>query len=278
MWTHFCNENRKRYGKKGVPIAGRYFIHFSENSRREIDIEYYLLHKSRFCSIGFDISDENWTFKICVPFIISLYFSFAGFDFLYKIAPKKKCIATWNDNKEFELIDERECCISIYDWIVRINPWSKRNEWCKKDPWWVRGISFDIKDILFGELEHKKEIVQKKQEIKIPMPEGTYDAEFVITENSWWRSRIPFFKTIHYYADINIPIWIPFNGKGENAWDCGTNGLFGVSVMLNTNKEASAQAIGHVVESVMSSRSRYGTPSMEEIDRWRSDKKEVNYE
>jgi len=200
-----------------------------------------------------------------------LYLSFDNFSFLNKISPKRVCCF---DNKEFLVTDEREFSISVYDWMFSFIPWGHYHSWGSKDPWWVRGICFDIKDFLFGKMIYLSKDISERRKIVIPMPEGCYDGEMVVQENIWKRLRFPFWPFIlkRYYCDIKIPQGVPFNGKGENSWDCGIDGLFSISFEIDSLdlKKAISKAIGRVVEHVTYSRLRHGTPSTEELDKWRN--------
>jgi hypothetical protein len=75
------------------------------------------------------------------------------------------------------------------------------------------------------------------------------------------------------YCDVEIPGGIPFNGKGENSWDCGTDGLFGSSFPIDVLEGSVSKCIGKVVENVMDSRFKYGTPSIKELEKWRHPEK-----
>lgn len=269
MHYHYINDNEDRFGKKHWAKTGRIYFYFTEKRRKEICFSWSLF--AHFCAIGFDIDDEGWTFRICIPYIISLWLTLTGFKFLNKIEPKRKCIATWDNNREFELTDERECELNFHDWILWIKPWSKKNEWCRSDPWYVRGLTFHLDDFLFGKQKFKEEIIQEKRPIIVPMPEGQYEANFSIEKRTWWKARLPFWKTICYYVNVDVPKGIPHNGKGENSWDCGIDGLMGTSFKIDNLFEAESKAVTGVIESVMKSRKKYGTPSEKEIRDWRGE-------
>lgn len=42
------------------------------------------------------------------------------------------------------LPENRECEIAYHDACLWIKPWSKPMEWCRDDPWWVRGLTFHM--------------------------------------------------------------------------------------------------------------------------------------
>jgi hypothetical protein len=55
-------------------------------------------------------------------------------------------------------------------------------------------------------------------------------------------------------VDLDIPGGIPHEGKGENSWDCGMDGLFGCS------GATVAEAIANAVRHTQRDRERYGGP------------------
>lgn len=198
---------------------------------------------------------DSWKISAAIPGI-ALWLTFEGFGLWH---PQRKCIATWDGNREFWLNDQRECRIDCHDWTIHVVPWGKSMEWCKADPWWVRGLSFDVKRFVLGRTHHSTITLKDKIPLAIPMPEGTYPATAKIVQATWRRSRwLPSTRT---YVQVDVPKGIPFAGKGENSWDCGDDGLFGYSVE-GTSLE---HAIAHGVESVLKSRRRYGKPSNQAI-------------
>jgi hypothetical protein len=87
------------------------------------------------------------------------------------------------------------------------------------------------------------------------MPEGCYAAKMKKTRSVWKRPRLPWNSFDRLDADIRIEGGIPFQGKGENDYDCGDDGLWGTG--CTGHNEAHAVAV--VVESVLNSRKKYGT-------------------
>lgn len=93
--------------------------------------------------------------------------------------------------------------------------------------WWDRLIDF-----MFGKRVHLTERQTRSWQLindTIPMPEGEYPAVFTYETRIWYRPRSPF-RIVRYATDIDIPIGIPFSGKGENSWDCGEDGLYGCGI------------------------------------------------
>lgn len=97
---------------------------------------------------------------------------------------------------------------------------------------------------------------------QIPMPEGIYPAEWkrqrYVSHYVGWlgvlRDRIlgPRIGKPSYWIDV--PGGIPVEGKGENSWDCGMDGIFG------TGGTTLHDAIGNVAAAALRDRDRYGGP------------------
>jgi hypothetical protein len=100
---------------------------------------------------------------------------------------------------------------------------------------------------------HDEEL--SKTDVLIPMPEGCYPATVTMQRRTSKRPR--WFSRTFLSADVNIPGGIPCQGKGENSWDCGDDGLFGMYCQANSVEEA----IGKVVASSLKDRRRYGQTS-----------------
>ena len=277
------NLNRQDYSgsSKGSTLrAGRGWCQFEGERSKSICLEWYFFKKGS-CHIGFSIDDEDWTFKFAMPFLFSFYLSFQGFKFLYKISPKIKRKSFCNPNETIELIDERECSISVHDGAIYIYPWKKMNEWNRDDPWYVKGISLYFKDFIMGQLKMSEKDICVEN-IAIPMPERTYEATTELKEQTRWRSRFPFslFKRKNLSAWVDIPSGIPFPGKGENGWDCGMDGLFGTGVHLDRPYHCSydlrSSSIAAVVRSVYRNREKYGcknwVPSERDMTDWFKEK------
>lgn len=67
------------------------------------------------------------------------------------------------------------------------------------------------------------------------------------------------FKRTGQEVTLNIPKGIPFAGKGENSWDCGDDGLFGIG------GDSIDDAIRRAQEAVTERRRRYGHASPEAV-------------
>lgn len=155
--------------------------------------------------------------------------------------------------------DGAECGINC-EWErdgpeIRINVASRIMSWRSGDPWWCKGVKINFADLLLGRRVHTEAVVSES-DVLIPMPEGSYRATCKISDCTWRRPRSPF-KTKRRGAYVDIPGGIGHSGKGENSWDCGDDGLYGLSCDATTPEEA----VGRVVASVLKSRRKYGTAS-----------------
>ena len=132
-------------------------------------------------------------------------------------------------------------------WMV----WMSPNEWKSTDAAWRRG-HFDPLDCLLGRSIYAESILSEHR-VLIPMPEKPYPAAVLLKEARWRRPRWPF-KRIMKLAEVKPDTGIPFMGKGENSWDCGADGLWGIS----TRDATIPGAVAATVKSVYASRLRYG--------------------
>ena len=133
-------------------------------------------------------------------------------------------------------------------WVL----WMPDSHSSSRDPRWRRGW-FDLRTFLFGKQLYRNETLST-HEVVIPMPERAYPATIKLERATWTRARFPFMKQTIRRADVDIPGGIPHEGKGENAWDCGEDATFAITMPADSLQEA----IGKTVSSVMRDRLKYG--------------------
>ena len=96
---------------------------------------------------------------------------------------------------------------------------------------------------------------------RVPLPEGVYGAtwtERIVTT----RYTAPLGRLRdavlgprrHRSITLEIPGGIPVEGKGENSWDCGMDGVFG------TSGRTVEDAVANAVRAVLRGRENYGGP------------------
>lgn len=113
---------------------------------------------------------------------------------------------------------------------------------------------------LFG-LNSTETIEGESGMTNIPMPEGVYPATWQkITYVTRYtkslgklRDRILGPRS-HTSIKLDIPGGIPVEGKGENSWDCGMDGILG------TSGKTVEDAVANCVRSALRQRNQYGGP------------------
>lgn len=237
MFWHHSREGRTGW---------RAWWHFRCNVLR-LEVNWW----GRFCHAYADVDDEGWTFSLAFP-PLAIWFSVEGFR-LWK--PTYETVASWRNNEVITLTDSRECKVAIFDYALWITPWGRSMEWRKSDPWWVRGVTIRPAKLLGPWIGEHEDIAAVP--VTIPMPEGTYYG--VATVQRWVRGRKYWFKRRTQEVWLEISKGIPHAGKGENSWDCGDDGLFGIGGLSIDDAIERAQA------SVLKDRSRYGHASPDAI-------------
>jgi hypothetical protein len=144
--------------------------------------------------------------------------------------------------------------VSWSDGSLRLeHPWCRQDGWDSRDPWWRNAIRLRFSDWIFGKWSYGGRVIETR-DVLIPMPEGCYRA-VAKHEIATWRRRFGIVWRRRDSWNIDIPGGIPFSGKGENSWDCGDDGLFGLGGGISVTLE---ERIGEIVASVLKSRSRHG--------------------
>lgn len=126
--------------------------------------------------------------------------------------------------------------------------------WHSDTPRWRHG-SFDPIDAIFGSSDYSSTVLSE-HEVDIPLPEGTYTWKVELRRCEWKRPRWPRAKVRYTYEATPLEGQkIPFPGKGENAWDCGSDALHGAGGPAKTIDEAVTSIVGGVLRS----RRRHGS-------------------
>jgi hypothetical protein len=138
--------------------------------------------------------------------------------------------------------------------FLRVEVEARDGRSSRSDPWW-REMRVGKTQIL-GRTRHEREVVETGETV-VPMPEGNYAATW--KRERWTRHYVRFPGTLlaprsHESVTLDIAGGIPHWGKGENSWDCGMDGLFGIG---GATVEA---AVGNAVAAALRSRKSYGGP------------------
>lgn len=236
----FFHKSRER---RGIRAWWRF------GERACIAVEFYWLSPRFGATLESD--DDGWNISLRIP-PLALYVSLERLGLWQPI----ERIYTAPDGTQYPIADRREFDFSVYDWTIRLTPWGRWGEWRAADPWWIRGVSFDVRRFVLGQNVYIKN-VQRTEPVTIPMPEGLYRAEAEISMVTRGYSR--WFKRTAEEVSLTIPNGIPFAGKGENSWDCGDDGLYGCGG--NSVDDAIRQAQRHVADR----RQRYGHASPDAV-------------
>lgn len=163
--------------------------------------------------------------------------------------------ARW-DRKDF---DSKQVGWAFHNGTLHWRVWKSPDSWSRADGW--RNSHFNPKDWLLGRMIFSEDDLQVVR-TTVAMPEGKYPVEVKLQMARWTRPR-GFFgigdKTMRR-AHVEIlgadgePSFIPVPGKGENSWDCGEDGHWGVTLPASSVSEA----VAGVVEGVLRDRERYG--------------------
>lgn len=183
---------------------------------------------------------------------------------------QKKCTATWDNNREFYLTDGRLYGFYFYNWAFVWHWHARVHESRSSDPWWMsQYIHLDEK--LLGRKECVLTDLNEVSDIYFKLGEK----EFKINSIKWTRRKIfrtfiPFalwHRTL-YFVEIKIDKPPMRSGKGENSWDCGDDGIFGMSALWKgavptwrNAKEIAQEATKMYVDSVLRDARKYGGSS-----------------
>ena len=162
--------------------------------------------------------------------------------------------------------------VELYDhygsFIFNAELWKSPGSWShddnKKWPWQGNGwqlyvdVSDVVKDTLFGKTIHEKKTVERLQ-FQLELPEGTYPAEYTVTQERWYRPRSPMPKHWLYCDAIEIPKGVPVPGKGTMAHNCGDDATFGITFAASSDSMGRNWAAHKAMEDVMHTRAKYGS-------------------
>lgn len=181
-------------------------------------------------------------FNLCLPLVgwFSVRCSFLPYKWSLRVFG-------YADRETGVTIDSSRVSVDLgYSWT------SYRNKGFSKNFWFSR-----VPDWLFGKSTLDRRPVEARK-LSIPMPERVYQGVF--TKERWVRSRKRFKWLIpdkeSTFIDIDLgsdPIPVP--GKGSTSYNCGEDAIFGTG----HSGESYAEAVGHVVKRVLTTRDRYGS-------------------
>lgn len=228
----------------GSPIKhGRAWLWLKD--KNIFHIEWFLGRIHRLFAAGVSWNGEDHDIQFNFSFLfITLYLAFSGF------IPKK--YKNYGHGKTLFDVYIYEKTLWWNIWKDNMSGWTRpKNKWEKIKDFITNG-NFNPADFFLGRSKYSTETLSETNTL-IPMPERSYPCTVKIFESTWKRPRWPF-PTKMVRAKVNIEEGIPFPGKGENSWDCGTDKTYGLTCPETTIEGA----ISATVASVLKSRRRYG--------------------
>ena len=249
---HSQNLNEKPDGQPdGIPYEGRCWLRLGRDWKFNFSWNLW----THFCgaSFSFDPQEDGWQFHVAFP-PVSFWWSTPLFSrSVRKLMESPKVEALhkkYGGYGKASYFDFEFFNISVHDsalwWTFLKSDWG----WSREMPKWMSG-SFHFDDFFLGRTKYQKEVLEVK-DVQIPMPEGLYPAKATMEKCIWKRPL--WFAKKRFYVSLDIPRGIPHQGKGENSWDCGEDGLFGCSSEGRSYEKAIAKA----VEISLTSRRKYG--------------------
>lgn len=180
---------------------------------------------------------------------------------------KKKCIATWDNNREFYLTEGRDYGFYFHDWAFVWSFHAKVMESCSSDPWWMRAY-IHLDELVFGKWERLEDKLVSTENVFFKIG----DKEFKMDSIHWYRNRrfrrfIPYslYHSTYYKVEMKIDKPPMRAGKGENSWDCGDDGTYGMTGLWQheipsylNREDCTKKAIQIYIENVMADAKRYG--------------------
>ena len=223
----------------------RYWLHWGKSVWH---YEGYLGKRANHTMIGATLGGEenDCTINFGIKGLFVFYF---GVEDLFPRKIMRKLFGTDGRTYEMSFFGEYFC----FDF--------HRDEYGYSDKW--KGIHwmYNWKEKLFGKWEYKSELIDKKR-VLVPMPEGNYPATVEISNVSRGYKRSKKQLTNNYQIDLDIPI--PYEGKGENGWDCGEDGTYSSNMVADSLEEA----IQKLVDSSLKYRIRYGGENWKPKNGW----------
>lgn len=157
----------------------------------------------------------------------------------------------------------RHTGVRFFPWdncIVEVKVEDVDGVWSKGQPWW-RSMKLTTTNII-GRTAVVTTVTGEGS-IDVQMPEGHYSATW--KREAYTTTHVRFPGTLidrirgprtHATMTLDIPGGIPEEGKGENSWDCGMDGVYSSS-----GPDVPADvAAANLATSVLKRRARYGGP------------------
>ena len=237
---HWQNLRKCDHCKRGFPIEGRAWLYVFA---WRFHFEWHLWRRA--CAVGFEMDrhgDDTVLLNISIP-PVSLWFGVEApwNSWLRRLAPES--------GREFRAY--------FSEWAFWFIPWGRKHEWRARDPWWIRGFTLHLDDLLLGKRKCTVEEVRPRERICIQLDGREYHGEAQFERRVWKRPR--WFSKVREstWIDMDPQDGLPHAGKGESGYDCGDDALCGWGCAGHDVD----RCIAHGVSRVNEYRERYGMPS-----------------
>lgn len=281
-----CTRGRSEAGR----LAGKLWFGEPYEARRWVSLDVGLATKYRHTALEVTFGGEDRDLGLHVGlWFVSLWLGLA-------IVPRswRQRSYAWAQRRaavlgpgvyasEIDPFDGRTTGIRIFDGSVWLDVWRNDVGWRAEDtprlercrtepggprrwrfvrghlPWngWGWSWTLHVTDWLLGasRLEVDADWTRETASV-VRMPEGDYHCLVRVERcrwgRRWWRGRWV------YRANVEVPLGVPFAGKGENSWDCGDDGLYGTSFAVEDEPPEAFEVCDRVALSVLKTRQRRG--------------------
>lgn len=228
---------------------GRLSAYLDESCRRVFNVEYHVPSHHYGIAFRANHNDEplHASFN-CGLFGVYLSVSLPIFAKL-----RDAIIKAWPLDRQSYSFSGRDFSITFHDHAVWWSVGADDMGWSSGTPRWRHGGWHPLgHNMRQGEPE-----LLEERPILVPMEERSYRGKAKLERTRWGFTKLPrMFDRIDYHVTIDMEKGeqVPFPGKGENSYDCGMDGAFGMSCRASSIEEG----VGHLVGSVMRDRKRYG--------------------
>lgn len=248
MYNHFQNLKKQDNLKKLFHLRGQLGPDYNK-----IWLKYELVSGFNF-RLSFKIKPYNSISVSLGLFIFTAYLSFPFFSFKKWIKESKETYLYW------------------YDWALVYSAF--QNEWSSKSglPWY-KSFYFHVDDFFLGKVETIEADLISAENVWFKIGEK----EFVMNSIGWKRRtrirrHIPYTLWRHTYYSVEMKIDKPpmHQGKGENSYDLGDDGTYGLyspwdfeTPTYHNRKKCIELAVKMYVDGVFKDNKKYGSTSAE---------------
>jgi hypothetical protein len=260
MLFHYQNLNDKPGDRQGSILKyGRAWLNF-----RQWDVDGPRIHWEwhldwRACAAQIEVGGEedfglHW--YVGIPLLGALYVTLAGFRSLEWFA---RLLLPKTEERHGGLHgyrESRQIYFRVHAGALWWTIWRhSMGGWSREVPRWREG-NFQVVDALLGKQKYAATEIEPWRAIEVPMPERAYRGRAKLELATWRRSRWFSKSVLRVEIDMDKGEQIPCPGKGENSWDCGDDGTWGLTCPAKSIEEG----IGKLVTSCLETRRRRGAP------------------